>query len=66
LEGFELLSSLVVVLMSTLIASSKLSGWSETGLAVGMTPALAALVAHSWKHTSSENAAPVAFSRLKG
>jgi hypothetical protein len=36
--GFRFFSICGFALMSALIASSKLNGWSETGLAFGMRP----------------------------
>ena len=49
--------------MSALIASSKVSGWSETGFAFGITDLqMASAIAHSSLHISSENASAAAFS----
>ena len=49
--------------MSTLMASSKLNGWSETGLAFGMIgPPMASGVEHSSLGTSSEHASAAACS----
>jgi len=44
------------------MASSKLSGWSETGLAFGMRPPMATGVVHSSLDISSEHASAVAYS----
>ena len=48
--------------MSALMASSKLNGWSETGLAFGIQPPLVGGVAHSSLGISSERASAVACS----
>ena len=49
--------------MSTSIACSKVSGWSDTGFAFGITyPPMAKGVAHSSLDTSSEHASAVACS----
>ena len=48
--------------MSALIASSKLNGWSETGLAFGMVPPMVNAVEHSWADTASKHTSAVAYS----
>ena len=48
--------------MSTFMASSKLNGWSETGLAFGMIPPMVDGVEHSSLGTSSEHASAAACS----
>lgn len=47
-----------------MIASSKLNGQSETGLAFGIQPPMANGAEHSSLHTSSEHAVPVAYSAV--
>lgn len=46
------------------MASSKLNGQSDTGLAFGICPPMASGVEHSSIHTSSEHALPVAYSAV--
>lgn len=50
--------------MIAVIASSKLSGQSETGLAFGICPPMASAIEHSSSDTSSEHAVAVAYSAV--
>ncbi len=53
-----------LALRSASMASSKLNGQRETGFAFGIQPPMVSGVEHSWPHTSSEPAVPVACSAV--
>ena len=61
-SGFVVVCGLA--LRSASMASSKLNGQRETGFAFGIQPPMVSGVEHSWPHTSSEPAVPVACSAV--